>query len=263
MGDLSTYANLHTVDLINSMLVVDPERRFTIEQCLAHPWLTQAASGQGESVKSTPVLKRKPTMLNSGRVVPSSTYIASSKELQSPEPGHSPPDPMISMSETKGKGKISSVDLGRAKHLIFHKTNVSKSHLIKHTEMRNQYHSMYKNIHDEYRRHDANSKINADTGDDMLKSAPDKISSVKSAPDKISSKKPSQRAILSEALEKANTAVQLDHAQDYQGARLGYREACDLLHEVIVRTSGHEDKKKLEAIVSLYRGSLSDLFADY
>ncbi|ROT36841.1 Pkinase-domain-containing protein [Sodiomyces alkalinus F11] len=29
------------LDLIDSMLVVDPERRYTIDQCLAHPWVTQ------------------------------------------------------------------------------------------------------------------------------------------------------------------------------------------------------------------------------
>ncbi|KAG8161851.1 hypothetical protein KVR01_008838 [Diaporthe batatas] len=34
------------VDLIDSMLVVDPERRFTIEQCLSHPWLTLLDPGE-------------------------------------------------------------------------------------------------------------------------------------------------------------------------------------------------------------------------
>ncbi|KAL2756346.1 hypothetical protein ACRALDRAFT_1042580 [Sodiomyces alcalophilus JCM 7366] len=29
------------LDLIDSMLVVNPERRYTIDQCLAHPWVTQ------------------------------------------------------------------------------------------------------------------------------------------------------------------------------------------------------------------------------
>lgn len=28
------------LDLIDSMLVVDPDKRFTIDQCLAHPWMT-------------------------------------------------------------------------------------------------------------------------------------------------------------------------------------------------------------------------------
>lgn len=31
------------------MLVVDPERRFTIEQCLSHPWLTQGTPGVNDS----------------------------------------------------------------------------------------------------------------------------------------------------------------------------------------------------------------------
>lgn len=37
------------LDLIDSMLVVDPERRFTVEQCLAHPWLTQNSPGVNDS----------------------------------------------------------------------------------------------------------------------------------------------------------------------------------------------------------------------
>lgn len=31
------------------MLVVDPDRRFTIDQCLAHPWLNQAATNPNDS----------------------------------------------------------------------------------------------------------------------------------------------------------------------------------------------------------------------
>ncbi|KAK4128737.1 Pkinase-domain-containing protein [Parathielavia appendiculata] len=37
------------LDLIDSMLVVDPERRFTVDQCLAHPWLTQKPPGVNDS----------------------------------------------------------------------------------------------------------------------------------------------------------------------------------------------------------------------
>lgn len=64
-------------------------------------------------------------------------------------------------------------------------------------------------------------------------------------------KNPSQKAMLSRALQKANTAVQLDNAQNFEGAREAYAEACDLLQQVLDRTSGDEDKRKLEAIVSL------------
>lgn len=31
------------------MLVVDPERRFTIDQCLAHPWVTQGSANVNDS----------------------------------------------------------------------------------------------------------------------------------------------------------------------------------------------------------------------
>jgi hypothetical protein len=63
-------------------------------------------------------------------------------------------------------------------------------------------------------------------------------------------KQPSQKAMLSKALAKANTAVQLDNAQNYEGARDSYNEACELLQHVLARTNGDDDKKKLEAIVS-------------
>lgn len=100
MDGILMYANLRTVDLIDSMLVVDPEKRFTIEQCLAHPWLTQAAPGQDQSLESTPVLRRKATTLSSSQVMPSPTYVA---------------------SEAKGKDKVSSVDLEYAKFIIVHR----------------------------------------------------------------------------------------------------------------------------------------------
>jgi hypothetical protein len=55
--------------------------------------------------------------------------------------------------------------------------------------------------------------------------------------------------MLSRALQKANTAVQLDNAQNFEGARQAYGEACELLQHVLQRTSADEDKRKLEAIV--------------
>ncbi|KHN96321.1 checkpoint kinase 2-like protein [Metarhizium album ARSEF 1941] len=37
------------LDLIDSMLIVDPARRFTVDQCLAHPWMTQSSPGVNDS----------------------------------------------------------------------------------------------------------------------------------------------------------------------------------------------------------------------
>lgn len=118
MDDVIVCADLHLVDLIDSMLIVDPEGRFTIEQCLAHPWLTQSGLGQQVSTKSAPVLRRKPTILSPGELVPSSTYIASSKELHGPGAGKSQPDPMIWTSEAEGIGRVSSVDIESRGKLI-------------------------------------------------------------------------------------------------------------------------------------------------
>ncbi|KAF7515011.1 hypothetical protein G7054_g14821 [Neopestalotiopsis clavispora] len=72
-------------------------------------------------------------------------------------------------------------------------------------------------------------------------------------------KHPSQKAMLSKALAKANTAVQLDNAQNFEGARISYIEACDLLAHVLARTTGDEDKKKLEAIRRTYTSRIEEL----
>lgn len=63
-------------------------------------------------------------------------------------------------------------------------------------------------------------------------------------------KQPSQKAMLSHALQKANTAVQLDNSQDFIAARSAYTEACSLLEQVLQRTTAQDDQRKLEAIVS-------------
>lgn len=63
-------------------------------------------------------------------------------------------------------------------------------------------------------------------------------------------KPPSQKAMLSHALQKANAAVQLDNSQDFIAARSAYTEACSLLEQVLQRTTAQDDQRKLEAIVS-------------
>ncbi|KAM0347417.1 hypothetical protein ACHAPU_004938 [Fusarium lateritium] len=72
-------------------------------------------------------------------------------------------------------------------------------------------------------------------------------------------KPPSQKAMLHRALQKANTAVQLDNAQNFKGAREAYAEACDLLHQVLQKTTGDEDKRKLEAIRRTYTSRIDEL----
>lgn len=67
-------------------------------------------------------------------------------------------------------------------------------------------------------------------------------------------KPPSQKAMLSKALQKANHAVLLDNAQNFEGAVGAYADACALLQQVMQRSSGDEDRKKLEAVVSVFLG---------
>ncbi|TVY40061.1 hypothetical protein LSUB1_G001856 [Lachnellula subtilissima] len=72
-------------------------------------------------------------------------------------------------------------------------------------------------------------------------------------------KPPSQKAMLSKALQKANTAVLLDNAQNFEGAMHAYSEACALLQQVMTRSSGDEDRRKLEAIRNTYTSRISEL----
>lgn len=81
-----------------------------------------------------------------------------------------------------------------------------------------------------------------------------------------SSKQPSQKAMLSKALQKANTAVLLDNAQNFEGAMQAYSEACALLQQVMLRSSGDDDRRKLEAIVSVVfceKGPTANFLAKY
>ncbi|TQS36945.1 hypothetical protein Golomagni_02595 [Golovinomyces magnicellulatus] len=73
------------------------------------------------------------------------------------------------------------------------------------------------------------------------------------------SKNPSQKAMLSKALQKANTAVLLDNAQNFEGAKQAYSEACALLQQVMLRSSGDNDRRKLEAIRNTYTSRIDDL----
>ncbi|QSZ31659.1 hypothetical protein DSL72_001226 [Monilinia vaccinii-corymbosi] len=81
----------------------------------------------------------------------------------------------------------------------------------------------------------------------------------KSSSSSRSSKQPSQKAMLSKALQKANTAVLLDNAQNYEGAMQAYSEACSLLQQVMARSSGDEDRRKLEAIRNTYTSRINEL----
>jgi hypothetical protein len=59
------------------------------------------------------------------------------------------------------------------------------------------------------------------------------------------------KTMLSRALQKANTGVLLDNAQNFQGAIEAYEDSCKLLQQVMIRSSLEEDRQKLDAIVSV------------
>ncbi len=60
---------------------------------------------------------------------------------------------------------------------------------------------------------------------------------------------PSQKAMLLMAHQKAETAVSLDNAQNFERAMQFYSEACTLLQKVVEQRSEGEDQQKLQAIV--------------
>ncbi|KAL8769320.1 MAG: hypothetical protein Q9209_004702 [Squamulea sp. 1 TL-2023] len=74
-----------------------------------------------------------------------------------------------------------------------------------------------------------------------------------------SRKEPTQKAMLSKALQKANHAVLLDNAQNFEGAMEAYGDACALLQKVMLRSSGDEDRKKLEAVRTTYSNRINEL----
>ncbi|KAK3671753.1 hypothetical protein LTR78_008298 [Recurvomyces mirabilis] len=68
-----------------------------------------------------------------------------------------------------------------------------------------------------------------------------------------------KKAMLSKALQKANTAVLLDNAQNFVGALEAYTDACRLLQQVMERSSGADDKRKLEDIRTTYSTRIEEL----
>ncbi|KAI9658308.1 MAG: hypothetical protein M1821_002441 [Bathelium mastoideum] len=70
-----------------------------------------------------------------------------------------------------------------------------------------------------------------------------------------------KKAMLAKALQKANTAVVLDNKQNFEGAIAAYGDACRLLQNVMERSSGEEDRKKLEAIRQTYLNRIDELRA--
>ncbi|KAI6782699.1 GTP-binding protein GUF1 [Emericellopsis cladophorae] len=67
--------------------------------------------------------------------------------------------------------------------------------------------------------------------------------------------------MLSRALQKANMAVNMDNDKEFSGARPLYVEACELLQQILQRTTAQGDKEKLEAIMPASAGSTTPQIA--
>ncbi|KAF2878118.1 hypothetical protein BDV95DRAFT_624678 [Massariosphaeria phaeospora] len=68
-----------------------------------------------------------------------------------------------------------------------------------------------------------------------------------------------KKTMLSRALQKANTAVLLDNAQNFEGAMEAYGDACKLLQQVMIRSSSEDDRRKLDAIKVTYTNRIEEL----
>ncbi|KAF3891919.1 MIT microtubule interacting and transport domain protein [Trichophyton interdigitale] len=68
-----------------------------------------------------------------------------------------------------------------------------------------------------------------------------------------------QKTMLSRALQKANTAVLLDNATNYEGAIDAYTDACGLLAQVMQRAGADEEKHKLDDIRNTYTTRINEL----
>ncbi|KKF95990.1 MIT (microtubule interacting and transport) domain protein [Ceratocystis platani] len=73
------------------------------------------------------------------------------------------------------------------------------------------------------------------------------------------SRKLSQKEMLSRALQKANTAVELDNLQNFEGARRAYIEASELLNQVILRVGVDDVRRRLEEIRDRYTSRIEEL----
>ncbi|KAK6361399.1 hypothetical protein TWF730_005131 [Orbilia blumenaviensis] len=67
------------------------------------------------------------------------------------------------------------------------------------------------------------------------------------------------KAMLSSALQKANTAVLLDNANNIEGAMEAYSDACALLGHVMMRAGVDEDRRKLKQIRETYARRIDEL----
>jgi hypothetical protein len=76
------------------------------------------------------------------------------------------------------------------------------------------------------------------------------IDASESAPRTKDKREQDKKTMLSKALQKAHTAVLLDNAHNFEGAIEAYDDACRLLGQVLIRSAGEDDRRKLDAIVS-------------
>ena len=128
--------------------------------------------------------------------------------------------------------------------------DVSSAKVMSHSSQSpfNSERSIREDLHSTPHSHSRNRESNKGSGGTDGGSS---ASSLRSDRDRSRKHRPSsQKTMLSKALQKANTAVLLDNAQNFEGAMEAYEDACMLLQRVMYKSTGDEDKKKLQSIVS-------------
>lgn len=97
--------------------------------------------------------------------------------------------------------------------------------------------------------HEAVRNYDAEAGSERNGSG-NRISGEGDAPKGKDRREQDKKSMLSKALQKAHQAVLLDNAHNFEGAIEAYDDACRLLGQVLLRSTGEDDRRKLDAIVS-------------
>ncbi|KAK5942721.1 hypothetical protein PMZ80_005287 [Knufia obscura] len=212
-----------------------PSRRSSPEAS-RHPYASSNASGSRSNFTTTPDLDTATSRSNGNDY-----FGTSSIDYSKGANKHDQQVVGVALTLTQGHSRQRKSDQNRLGNGLYQTTNSSHISLQKMPS------------HNKRRDRSANGSKDTAAGGSM--------SSVASGKSKRGGhRSPTQKAMLSQALSKANQAVLFDNAQDVQGAIEAYHEACDILEQVMARSNDMDDRKKLSAIRSTYSTRIAELY---
>ncbi|KAI9800396.1 MAG: hypothetical protein M1825_004166 [Sarcosagium campestre] len=220
------------------------------------PSLRQAISAAGDSPSSAAVTPSTAAMFTpSQRFLPKSDYFGEQSAGHSPTKQR-PASPVVSQAEYDNSAR-QAPRLDQPARPLAPPDGAQRSHadasVTRGRENANR-RSRRRSDHGHSRNRDGDSRGKG-SGSTQNSATSAKSTSQRDSRDKH----PSQKAMLSKALQKANTAVLLDNAQNFEGAVDAYADACALLQQVMKKSSGDEDRRKLETIRNTYSNRVIEL----